>query len=466
MIKFKTTLTSKITFSFIILVFISVFISVTIANYIMGSQFNKYLDYEQEDKVERVQQLVQGIFESSDIEEYYSELKTYAEGQDLYIEIKDAGGESIFSTNKPSLMYRQQTKILESKGEIDKGHHIDSLTNSMNYEENNFSVIVDDEAVATLIIGYYDAFKYTEQVSLFKETMAKSFIFSGLIVIFLAIVLSYFISRSLSKPIISVTQIAHKIKEGNYKTKADESSSTKEIYDLSKSINFLGESLEKDKNLREKLTSNLVHEIKTPLTIINNFLDAFIDGIWTPDEEKLNSCKEEVDRLAKMTDKLKDIYLLESAQMHLNKEKFNLSKYVEGIIEVFSPLFREKNISIDKRLQLDIIANLDKDKVKQIIYNLLSNSMRYTDNGGIISIVLKNSNDKIILCVEDNGIGISKEDLPYIFERFYRSDESRSRETGGTGIGLSITKSLVEAQEGNIYVESEEGKGSKFVVEF
>lgn len=466
MIKFKTSLTSKITFSFIILIFTSIFISIFISNSILDSQFNRFLDFEQEDKVERVQELVQRIFESGNIDEYYSELRTYAEGQELFIEIKDSRGKAIFSTNRPSLKYRQQMKMAKNKGFQDKEHRMGNIVNDMNYEEDDFNIMVEDELVATLTIGYYDAFKYTEQVGLFKATMTKSFIFAGLIVIVLAIILSYFISRSLSKPIINVTQTAHTIKEGNYKIRADESSSTKEIYDLSKSINFLGESLEKDKNMREKLTSNLVHEIKTPLTIINNFLDAFIDGIWTPDEEKLYSCKEEVDRLAKMTDKLKDIYLLESAQMHLNKEEFDLSEFVEGIIEVFSPLFREKNISIEKKIQASIFANLDKEKVKQVIYNLLSNAHRYTDEGGNVKVVLKESNNKISLFVEDNGIGISEKDLPYIFERFYRSDESRSRETGGTGIGLSIAKSLVEVQEGNVYVESEEGKGSKFVVEF
>ena len=174
----------------------------------------------------------------------------------------------------------------------------------------------------------------------------------------------------------------------------------------------------------------------------------------------------EITRLSNLVDDLKDSFSAEEYNINLNKIKFNISQEMENIITTFTPIYNQKNHSIKYSIEKDIEVLMDKDKFKQIINNLLSNSLRYLEDNGEVFVELKKVEDNLIITVEDNGIGIKKEDLPFIFHRFYRVDNSRDKATGGTGLGLSIVKSMVEAHGGKIDIESEYKKGTKAILQF
>ncbi len=252
---------------------------------------------------------------------------------------------------------------------------------------------------------------------------------------------------------------------GNLNIRSNIKSNTTEIQELSNSINYLAETLQQQEALRKRLTSDMAHEIRTPITTLKTHVEAIIDGIWEPTEERLQVFYEELERLTNLVNNLRNISKLEKAETVVNKTNLNITKEIEKVVETFNPLYEKSGFKIVTKLEKDVYGFIDKDKLKQIMHNLLSNSHKYLNEDGLVKVSLSKGEDKILIKVEDNGEGIPKEDLPHIFERFYRSDVSRNKTTGGTGLGLTITKTLVEAHGGHIRVESKMGVGTKFIIE-
>ncbi|HEY5523755.1 MAG TPA: HAMP domain-containing sensor histidine kinase, partial [Clostridium sp.] len=205
---------------------------------------------------------------------------------------------------------------------------------------------------------------------------------------------------------------------------------------------------------------------RTPLTNLKSHIEALLDKVWEPTEEMLTSYYEEIQRLIKLVEGLSDIAKLEQTNLNLNKSKFDLSLELEKIITSFKPLYKNSGSTIYSNLIPNVEVLMDRDKLKQVMYNLLSNSLKYSKINEEVLLTLKCENDSIIIEVKDTGIGISENDLPFIFERFYRSDKSRDKNTGGAGIGLTIVKAIVESHKGTIIVNSTLGEGSTFVLTF
>ncbi len=281
----------------------------------------------------------------------------------------------------------------------------------------------------------------------------------------LGLILSWILSKQLSKPLVKIKEIANTMRMGNLNIRSNIKSNTTEIQELSNSINYLAETLQQQEALRKRLTSDMAHEIRTPITTLKTHVEAIIDGIWEPTEERLQVFYEELERLTNLVNNLRNISKLEKAETFVNKTNLNITKEIEKVVETFNPLYKKSGFKIVTKLDKDVYGFIDKDKLKQIMHNLLSNSYKYLNEDGLVKVSLSKEEDKIFIKVEDNGEGIPKEDLPHIFERFYRSDISRNKITGGTGLGLTITKTLVEAHGGHIRVESKMGVGTKFIIE-
>lgn len=196
------------------------------------------------------------------------------------------------------------------------------------------------------------------------------------------------------------------------------------------------------------------------MTILQSHIEAIIDGIWEPTEDKLNICKSEVSRLIKLVEELKHLNHIDSHELRLDIEQYNLSKDINAILEGIQLQFDDKKVKLNKQIEQNIFIEADKDKLKQILINILTNALKYTPALGKVDVAVRHQEDKVVIEVKDTGIGIDSKDLPYVFERLYRSDISRNRKTGGSGIGLSIVKTLVDAHGGNITIESEKKKGT------
>lgn len=285
----------------------------------------------------------------------------------------------------------------------------------------------------------------------------------SLLMIIVVVSISVFMSQKISKPIIVVSKMTDAIKKGGYDQVLEYDSSIIEIDNLISSINSLAKELDNMEKMRKRLTSDISHELRTPLTSIQTHLEAMIDGIWEPNKDRLISVNEEVIRLNHLINELKKLTQFDREENKLHIVRVNLRDLIKNIIYNYESYALGKNILIESNLK-DVVINIDKEKISQVIINLISNAIRYTCDDGKIYISCYEEEHFAKIHVKDNGRGIPKESLDYIFERFYRVDDSRCRKTGGTGIGLTISKSIVDLHRGRIEVISELNKGSEFII--
>lgn len=273
----------------------------------------------------------------------------------------------------------------------------------------------------------------------------------------IAIIFSIVFSKRLTHPIKGLTRAATDISSGNLKSRVV-ISGRDEISQLSDAFNRMAQSLEMQDSLRRKLTTNIAHELRTPISAIRGELEAMMDGLIPVDKEHIQSLYAEIGRLRKIIEGIEELSQAEASSRYLRKTVFSLRPFLEGISGRFSRLFEEKGVGLELSCDENLEVNADPDRLSQIVINLLSNALKASENGGNVSIRASEDHSKTVIEVSDNGTGIKEEDLPFIFERFYRGAK------GGLGIGLTIVKELIEAHGGAISAESEYGKGTIFTV--
>jgi len=320
-----------------------------------------------------------------------------------------------------------------------------------------------NEVIGKIKIGTYGSLYYMDNDVDFLKEINKVITAVGILMTLITIFIAILIANNIAKPIEVVSNMANLMGDGGYDNTIEYQSNIYEIDTLIRSFNNLSSKLEEQENLRKRLTTDISHELRTPLTNVQTHLEAMIDGIWEPNIERLNSVNEEVIRLTNLVNQLKNLAKFDSEKNKLNLSEVNIEKLIKNIVYNNQGCALEKNINIVFSLE-SINTYVDKDKISQVIVNLLSNAIRYTNNGGNIYINAHKEKENIKIHFKDDGVGIPKESLNYIFERFYRVDESRSKETGGIGVGLTIVKSIVDLHKGKIEVKSKINKGSEFII--
>ncbi|MBO3335500.1 sensor histidine kinase [Clostridium perfringens] len=331
------------------------------------------------------------------------------------------------------------------------------------FEPVYYPLIKSGEKIGEVRVKFYGPIFYMQNELVFLDIVNKIILGIGVLLILASTIMGFIISRSITIPINKLMTKAKYISKGEYDKKIEINTDILEINDLINSINNLSQSIKEQENIRKRLTGDISHELKTPLTNIQSHLEAMIDGIWEPTEERLLSVKEEAERLSSLVSDMQKLNKYDEASIKLKKDNVNISDIICFVIFQFSNLAKSKNIKIEYEKK-NINLYCDKDKITQALVNILSNAIRYSNEGSTIFIEEKLKDNKVIISIEDQGIGISEEDLKYVFERFYRADKSRTRATGGTGIGLTIVKSIVSSHGGEVKLESKLGEGSKFTI--
>ncbi|EHP47027.1 MAG: HAMP domain-containing sensor histidine kinase [Clostridium perfringens] len=331
------------------------------------------------------------------------------------------------------------------------------------FEPVYYPLIKSGEKIGEVRVKFYGPIFYMQNELVFLDIVNKIILGIGVLLILASTIMGFIISRSITRPINKLMTKAKYISKGEYDKKIEINTDILEINDLINSINNLSQSIKEQENIRKRLTGDISHELKTPLTNIQSHLEAMIDGIWEPTEERLLSVKEEAERLSSLVSDMQKLNKYDESSIKLKKDNVNISDIICFVIFQFSNLAKSKNIKIEYEKN-NINLYCDKDKITQALVNILSNAIRYSNEGSTIFIEEKLKDNKVIISIEDQGIGISEEDLKYVFERFYRADKSRTRATGGTGIGLTIVKSIVSSHGGEVKLESKLGEGSKFTI--
>lgn len=276
----------------------------------------------------------------------------------------------------------------------------------------------------------------------------------------------YFNSRRISQPVKEIEKAAISLATGENAQDLPVNSQD-EIGRLSRTFNYMKNKLLETEKMRRDFIANVSHDLRTPLTSINGFVEGILDGLVKPEEIKkyLTIVQSETNRLMRLTSDILQLAKIQSGGIAVSKEKLNAWETVNSVIESVKSLSDEKGINFSFNCRDSVFVMADSDKLKQILINIMGNAVQYSPDGGQISINVEDSDSKIRFAISDNGIGIPDDDLPFIFEKFYRVDKSRQSAKGGTGLGLNIAKSLVELHGGSIWASSEPGKGTEIVFE-
>ena len=300
----------------------------------------------------------------------------------------------------------------------------------------------------------------------FRESSYSAIAAAAAIAVVLAVIIGYFVSRSLTKPIQRITRTASQIRNGDLTARTGVRG-TDEIGQLGETFDDMATSLEKDLKLEHRLTSDVAHELRTPLMAILATVEAMQDGVLPADDEHLETLASETRRLSRLVDAMLKLSRLENGTTELKIERTDVVYLVKSLVSSQHQLFHEKGLHLrfkDDTAHGECQADVDPDLIREAVVNLMSNAMRYTDEDGWVVVSVSSDHSDAIISVRDTGIGIAKEDIPQTFSRFWRSDVSRERVSGGLGVGLSITKEIVDRHNGTISVDSELGKGTTFTI--
>ncbi|BBB92207.1 MAG TPA: HAMP domain-containing sensor histidine kinase [Methylomusa anaerophila] len=292
------------------------------------------------------------------------------------------------------------------------------------------------------------------------ETIIRSYSFPFIVGLAAAFLLAVLLSRKLTRSIADIAAAAKRFSAGDY-TSRTRATTKDEIGTLGKTFNAMADAILHTQQTRRDFYSNISHELKTPLSCIKATTEALLDGIAVNDQEKthyLERILAETDRMSRLVHDIMDMEQLEAGKMFIKQERLDVAALLLHQADTIELLLKKKNLSLLLRIETDKRYVFgDADRFAQVLDNLLSNAIRHAPAGSQIGLLLTEENNWLQISVSDQGEGIASEDLPLIWERFYRVDKSRTRSLGGSGLGLSISRGLVEAMGGTIAVESEKG---------
>ncbi|MCD6321947.1 MAG: hypothetical protein J7L77_02865, partial [Clostridiales bacterium] len=354
-----------------------------------------------------------------------------------------------------------QGKLSEGKAEDYISEVVEAL-----FEDENIDYIDYKIGIYRLSIGRAKDPLINIANANFLRTMNVLYLVTFFIAMLIAFLSALILSRRFNKPIMQLRDNVNYISMNRYDKIKPCDTKASELKELSDDINELAVQIQGEEDMRKRLSDDIVHELKTPISVLSTNIEAIMDGIYKADEERMSVLLSQTNRLARLVNNLSDLTLLETENKKNPMDKVDISNILESIYTVYLPAATDKSIELQKDFEEELVIDGNEDRLLQVFINIVSNSMKYTDEGGKIIMRGYSKNNQIICEIEDTGIGINEKDLPFIFNRFYRGDESRSRETGGSGIGLAIAKAVVSAHDGEIEIKSKQGEGTRISIIF
>nr|MBI4302903.1 HAMP domain-containing protein [Chloroflexota bacterium] len=294
------------------------------------------------------------------------------------------------------------------------------------------------------------------------QAIGRFFLWGSLLAIAMALLLTFLLSRPILAPVRALTLTARRLGQGDFSQRV-KSRDKGELGDLSRTFNSMADDLERAEKLRRDLVADTAHELRTPLSNIQGYLEAIRDGVVKADAATIDSLYEEVTLLSRLIDDLQELALADAGELKLVRQAEDITAVTSRAVAGMQAQATAKGVSLVTDLPDGLPpCHIDSHRINQVLHNLLDNALTHTPTGGTITIAAKSQSNGLEISVTDTGEGIPADELPNIFERFYRVDKSRARATGGHGLGLTIARRLVEAHGGRIEAQSELGKGSRF----
>ncbi len=302
------------------------------------------------------------------------------------------------------------------------------------------------------------------QISQARSEVTGIFLRNMILVTLFAAVLVYFVARKISKPITKLNEAAKSIAAGNFKQRV-EVEEAGEIGELSETFNYMAESIEQFEATRNSFLANVSHDLRTPMTTITGFVQGVLDGT-IPEEKRdwyLSIVLDESKRLSRIVNDLFDISKLEQGSFNLEIKDFDINELTRLNIIKFEKRITDKDIQLSVEFERDgLMVSADRDAISRVMMNLFDNAIKFTNEKGFIHIRAGTKNGKAYVSVENSGMGIAEEELLHIFDRFYKTDKSRSLDKNGAGLGLYIVKNILQAHGERVWAESKQGEFARF----
>lgn len=333
-------------------------------------------------------------------------------------------------------------------------------------EENNvkeFPLTKAGRKIGTVEVGFLDAYFLAELEVNYLAPLNKLLAVLALACILLSLLLSRWARKGIEAELAKIRALAELVAQKKNYDPEKFTSASEEIRKVLDAIKHLELTIDEQERVKKRMTTDLAHELRTPLTTLQANLEGLLEGILQPTPERLNSCYEEILRIIRLVGDMEQLSKYETDQMQLNLGAFDLGELLSNICLNFQGAYRQKGVALEFQSKQEMLTG-DRDKISQLVVNLLSNSLKHTPAGGKVMLMTGGNQDFIYLVLNDSGSGIPPEDLARVFDRLYRSDTSRTRSTGGSGIGLAIARAIVEAHRGTINIVSQVGAGTEVTV--
>ena len=453
----KHKISTQLSAGFAVIVLITISVISLTANLLISHQFEKYVARQRETFAEQLITTLLSQYNSSNQTwnlDYIHGVGMYALKDGYIIKVYDKDKNIIWDAeNHDITLCHQIMKDIHTNMEKKRP----GLKGS--FSTYHYTLSQDNKIAGYADISYYGPYYFSESDFQFLDSLNQILFITGISSLILAVIAG--IAKRLSVPLTKAKETAEKIADGNYQIRygADKTNTAAlELAQLGQAIDHMAENLEKQEDVRRQLTSDVAHELRTPAANVSSQLEAMIEEVWEPTKERLQSCYDELGRISGIISDLEKLRQIEASNMVLEKEPVDLLELAQAVKTAFEPELAKKKLTCMVTGESAIISG-DQKRLHQVIFNLVSNAVKYSTESGQILIDIHNLGKNVQLTVKDQGIGIAKEEIPLIFERF-----SRNRKTGGAGIGLTIVKAIVLAHGGNISVESVKGCGSCFMV--
>ena len=443
------------------IILLTLLLSMLSVNFVFQRQFSNYLTHATEATLAQLPERLSSIYQSKgnwDPQALDDLAHTLPIGTEIVL--KDPSGKTLLTLVNPmeSMMYNGRRMGMGMR------MYMGSYS-VQEWKTITFDVTGTQGILATALVRYPASARILNpEDAIFVSAIFRSLLLAGSLALLIGVFLSYWTSRRLVSPLQRLTKAAHRVGEGHLDDRVPITTKG-EMGQLAIAFNNMADNLKKQEHLRKQFTADIAHELRTPLTSIKSYIEAFQDGVLKADAENLTIINEDIERLVTLASDLKDLNVAEIGALKPEFAPVQLDELLDKTVSKLYSLIQEKGIELDwKKTNYPIEIQGDSHLLTRLFYNLIHNAYKYTNEDGQIHIRVEDRPNYVLIQIKDTGIGIPEEDVPYIFERFYRTDKSRSRETGGTGIGLALVNQITQLHHGTIEVESNPGKGSLFSV--
>ena len=439
--------------------------------------FSRYFAQERFDTLDDVGELAgrtvgyfwDDITRREEMDSALDQLDLIGESANVYLFFTDAQGQVVLASSSDHLAREQiPGEVLDNveRAAREAGGVYHELGRMKDSFDEEFYVSARPIARDNVTEGYIFVCASGQMLDDFVGRFASNFLLSACLMLICASVLTMFLMRSLTEPLHRISEAAQKFGGGDFSVRVEDVGGDGEIADLARTFNTMAANLQQIDSSRGQFMGNIAHELRTPMTTIKGFIDGILDGTIPPElhNHYLQLVSQETGRLARLVQNMLDLSKLESGEYQVNARMFNIWETLTGVALSAEQRINDGQIDLEG-LTMDerVLVYADPDLIHQVVYNLLDNAIKFTPAGGVIRFSVEKLGPEAEISIWNSGQGISPEALPFVFERFYKEDQSRGLHARGAGLGLHICKVLVNLSGGQIRVESKQGEWCRFV---